>query len=115
MAAEQRHRGAAVLGDGDHRRLAPLVGQQRRQRADQDAGGAQPDDRLAGGEQRAQMRRDLVEAHRGVGDPRRVAVQHGPGHGLQDALGGRPAALAEQQDGGHRQASPRRCSSTIEK
>ena len=56
MAAEQRHRDAAVLGDGDDRRLAALVGEQRRDGADQDAGGADADDRRAGGEQRAQVR-----------------------------------------------------------
>ena len=57
QAAEQRHDGAAVLGDGEHRRLGPLVLQHRRQRADHDAGGAKRDDRHVVGEQLAQGRR----------------------------------------------------------
>ena len=44
MAAEQRDDARAVLGDRDDRRLVALVGKERREDADQDAGGADADD-----------------------------------------------------------------------
>ncbi len=59
MAAEQRHDGGTGLGDGDDRRLRPLVGEERSQCPDQDPGGADADDRRAGGEQGAKMARRL--------------------------------------------------------
>ncbi len=115
MAAEQRHGDAAILRHRHHRRLGPLVGEERRQRADQDAGGAQAHDRLAFGEQPAQMRADIVEPDRGLRHARREAVQPCPGQRLQQPLGRRPPARAEHEDRRHCQASPRRCTSTIEK
>jgi hypothetical protein len=39
MTAQEGHDGAAVIGEGDDRRLGPLVVQQGRDGADQDAGG----------------------------------------------------------------------------
>ena len=55
MAAEQRHDARAVLRHGEDRRLVALVGEERREDADQNAGGADADDgRLAGlGEENA--------------------------------------------------------------
>ncbi len=61
MAAEQRHRDRAVFGHRHHRRLGVLVAEQRRHGADEDAGGAEPDDRRAGGEERGDRRRGAVE------------------------------------------------------
>jgi hypothetical protein len=62
MAAEQGHRDRAVLGERDDRRFGALVVEQRRHRADQNAGGAHPDDRPAAGEQRGEMRHRAVVA-----------------------------------------------------
>ena len=55
MAAEQRDDLRAVLGEGEHRRLVALVGEQRGEDADEDAGGADADDRAAGGEECAEV------------------------------------------------------------
>jgi len=63
MAAQQGHRDAAVLGDRHDRRLAALVGQQRCQQPDHDAGGAQGQDRLAGPVEAAQATRQIVVGH----------------------------------------------------
>ena len=93
MAAEQRHGGAAVFGDGDHRRLGALVGEAGRQGADDNAGGADAYDGHALGEQAAQ-----------VGD--------GLGEGLVGALGapGQAVHAGRGKDGGEaaRQFQPAR-------
>ena len=71
MAAEQRHDRRAVLRHRDNRRLLALVGKERREHADQDAGGADADDRSAFGKQRAEVSRriarDMHLAADGVG------------------------------------------------
>ena len=54
---------------------APLVAEQRRQDADQDAGGAERDDRPRRGVQRAQARRDRHRAARRPGASRARRVQ----------------------------------------
>ena len=60
VPAEQRHDGAAVLGDDHHRRLAALVLDQRRQHPDHDPARAERNDRTPGGEQLPQPRGELV-------------------------------------------------------
>jgi hypothetical protein len=64
MAAEQRHDLGAVLRDGDDRRLVALVGKERREHADQNAGGADADDRAAGGEEAVEVGSKVVETPR---------------------------------------------------
>ena len=61
MAAEQRHHRAAVLRDGNHRRLALLVGDDRCQSADQGARRAETYDGPAVEKGRLQLRREVVE------------------------------------------------------
>jgi hypothetical protein len=102
MAAEQRHGDAAVFGDGDDRRLGALVGEQRRQAADDDAAGADGDDGLAGSEETAQVLADVVEADGGIRDPGREAVQRGVRQGRHEALRQGKAAWSEDNDGDHR-------------
>ena len=65
MTAEERHDGRAILGDGDDRGLGGLVAENRPHGPDQDAAGAQADDRAAGGEQPGDVGGGLGEA--GVG------------------------------------------------
>jgi len=87
MAAEQRRNGASVLGDGNHRRLAPLVGQQGGQTANRDAGSHDCDNRLPGPEP----------------VPERIQ-----GQGLEaETFGKRCAARAQHDSDRHRHASPR--------
>ena len=62
MAAEQRHDARAVLRQREDRRLVALVGEERREDADQDAGGADADDRPAGGEEGARWASLSVKA-----------------------------------------------------
>ncbi len=62
VTAEQRNDRGAILRDGDDGGLGMLVGEQRRQNADQRAGSHHRDDRPAGGEERRQMRLCLVES-----------------------------------------------------
>ena len=50
MAADQGNGGAAVLGHGDDRRFGLLVGKQRGDEADENAGSTDADERAAGGE-----------------------------------------------------------------
>lgn len=59
MPAEQRDRDRSVLGHRDHRRLVALVGDQRGKKADQDAAGADADNRPALDER---QRKAIVEA-----------------------------------------------------
>jgi hypothetical protein len=60
MPAEQRHRNRAVFGERDDRRLGVLVVEQWAERTDQDAAGAQPDNRGSGGEQPGDMRHKAI-------------------------------------------------------
>ena len=92
MAAQQRHGGAAVLGQGQHRRLPRLVRQQRRQGADQHPGGTDADDGPALGEELPEMSPDLGEADGTARDPRAEAMQL--------AIDGAGSAFAGGQRGG---------------
>ncbi len=126
MAAEQRHRDRAVFGHGDDRRLLAFVAQERRQRADEDTAGAQPDDRCACREQLAQMRRRAREVDVAVeracigrmnlraGQQRFEPARQRQGRRTEDDNrdASRQSACA---GGGHRHASPRRCKRIIEK
>ena len=62
MSPDQRHRYRAVLGDRDDRRLLPLGGEERGDRADEDAAGADTDDRPTCFEQLADMGRHSIVA-----------------------------------------------------
>ena len=66
VAAQQRHDGTAVGGNGDDRGFLALVGQERRKGADQDSGGADSNDGAGPAEQVTHMRRHLVEDHVGA-------------------------------------------------
>ena len=79
VTAEQRHHGRAVLGHGDHRRLVRLVAEGRGHRTDQDAAGAQADDRAAFGEQPAKASGRLQESL--------VRIAVGAGWGVDSAAG----------------------------
>ena len=112
MAAEQRHHGRAVLGDGQHGWLGALVGQQRRHGADQDAGGADADDGLAGSE--------AFGDTSGSAGPAQIAGL-GTRQTAGEAFGQAQPRLGQREDGdpfrpdAHRQASPRLCTRIIEK
>jgi hypothetical protein len=98
MAAEQRDDLRAILRDGDHRRLAALVGERRREQADQDAGGADTDNGAAVGEEAGQQELAVFAVE--------AAVMHvGADQGCE-ACGGFGTAGGEGDDGGlHPQAS----------
>ena len=93
VAAEQRHHRAAVFRHGDDGRLASLVGEHRRQGADQGAGGAHAHDRPSVLEQAAQMRAGVVEravgARHATGPSvhRRAAERRGEASGDIEAAG----------------------------
>ena len=55
MPPQERHDLGAILGDRQYWRLTVLVGEVRREQADEDAGGADADDRGAGQEQARQQ------------------------------------------------------------
>ncbi len=99
MPAEQRHDGRAVLGDRDHRRLGALVGQQGRDGADQDAGGADADDGHARQEQLADMAERVLEGHRRACRSRPAV--HRAAHRTGDAGGERLAARRQAEDRNH--------------
>lgn len=85
MAAQQGHGHAAVLGHGDHRRFPALVGQKRRQGADEHARRADSDHGPAGGEEQPKMGDRVGERNRAAGNPRREAMQLAI-NGCRDAL-----------------------------
>ena len=66
VTAEKRHDGSAVLGYGENRRFACLVGQQGGQNPDEDAAGAHADDGLVGAEALLQL--DLEFRRGGAGE-----------------------------------------------
>ena len=118
MAAEKRHDGAAVLGHGNDRRLGPFVAESGRQNADESARRADPDDRRAAGEQLTRMGGERIEFRVTPVHPSGGAVDRRTVEPTLDALGGGKPARTKDQDhrrGCHRQASPRWCTSTIEK
>ena len=99
MAAQQRHDRRAILGNGDDRRLGALVGDERRHRADQYPGGAQADDRRAGGEERGDVRHGLgvVRVGRDAALERRVEAR--ARQMIRQAPGERDGARAKDDDG----------------
>ncbi len=60
VAADQRHGDGTVFGNGDDGRLVLFWAEERGDRADQNAAGAETEDRAAGGEQPGDMRRGAV-------------------------------------------------------
>ena len=110
MPAQERHGDAAVLGDRDHRRLAFLVREQRRQDPDHDAARAQRHDRSPAGKQIAQRRGEIPveDQARLRRHPFRRPVQICVRDRRQDALRDLQATRAEQDD--RRDACP--CSPT---
>jgi hypothetical protein len=75
MAAQQRHGGAAILGDRHNRRLLALVAKNRRQGADQHTRSAEADNGPAGKEQSAQMIGGIRERDSGFTHTRCEAMQ----------------------------------------
>ena len=99
MAAQQRHHRRAVHRHRQHRRLVPLMGQQRRHGADQNAGGADADDGDAGGEQAAQMIHGVGEGLVAL-DPTGQAVDAGAGQHRTQIVGGVQPGGADHHQGG---------------
>jgi len=99
VAAEQWDDRGAILRDGDDGRFRVLVGEQRRQNADQCAGGHHRDDRPAGGKERRQMRFCLVESDIDMRGAGAGAVEF-----CTDRIGNpaaeRMARLGQDDDGG---------------
>ncbi len=106
MAAKQRNYRAAALRHGDHRRFLALVGQERRQRADEHASRAKSDDRPSGGEQRSKMGGRIGERHRAAGDAWREAVQLSI-DGVGDALACGKRGRSENDHGRTSHPTPR--------
>ena len=100
MTAEQRHRHRTILGNGNHRRLDPLVSQQRRHGTQQNAGGADPDDRCAGSKQAAQVIHGVGEGFIGALDATDKAMQARAGQQRLHSLTDGKTARAEHNDGG---------------
>ena len=117
MAAQQRDDGAAVLSEGQDRRFGTLVRQDGTNGTDQDAGGADADDRRSGLEQGAQVVQRCGELAVRAADAMGKAVDLGAGQNGARTFGHFKAALREDdEDGsGHDQASPRLWTSTMEK
>ena len=124
VAAQDRHGDAAVLGHRHHRRLGALVGEQRGQRTDQNADGAQADDRDAALEQPAQVLADVFDDFIRVTYPAGQPVDARPWEDrLQPPRDREPTGAEHHQRRadrqiaplGHRHASPRTWTSTIEK
>ena len=100
MAAQQRHHRRAVLGRREHRRLGPLVAQERCHGTDQDAAGAQPDHRPPGGEQAGHMRRGLGEPLVGRAVGAGGGMDLGTRQQFAQPAGQGGAARAQDDDGG---------------
>ena len=99
-ATKQRHHGAAVFGDGENRRLGALLQQQRRQRANDNPGRTQGNDRrvllIQVTQRGAELRIGAVSAF----DPTGQAMDLRSGVYLLNTAGGGQAALTENDDGG---------------
>jgi hypothetical protein len=115
VAAQQRHDGTAVLGDRHHWRLGPLVGEMRCRRPDQDAGGADADDRCSVREQPAEMGGGVETPVRASDTAFRPVDL--PADRAGGAAGGIEAALGQDHEDGsvHGHASPRLWTRIIEK
>src|SRR5690606_37707373 len=92
MAAEQRHDGTAIMGDGEHGRLGMLVAERRGKQADEDAGSADADDRPAFGKEPWQQGLGIMPG-RAAGED--VATGMGG-----EGFGERGAGAGEGDDGG---------------
>ena len=96
MAAQQGHDAPAVLRHRNHRRLGALVREVRGEEADENAGGADADDRRALAEQRREMGSETLVADIGYAFERRRAVDRRAGQRRLDAP--RQRRLAPVQD-----------------
>ena len=99
MSADQRHRDRAVLGDRDHRRLLLLGGEEGGDRPDQDAAGADTDDRPPCFEQSADMGRHSIVALVPVAGMCARAVHPSAGQRRTQSPAERGAPRAEHDDG----------------
>ena len=99
VAAEQWHDSAAVLRDGDDRRLPALVGESGRESPDQYAGGAHPHDVESVREQPAQLGADVAERNVHVGHTGGISVDAGLGQARPDPSGHGRAPLRQHHDG----------------
>ena len=123
MSAQERYDRRAIFRDGDDRWFLALIREQRRQRTDENAAGAQSDDRRAGGEQVAEMIGGLRITNIARDIARLRCVDRGAAKQPLDMPGERQRRRAEDNDrraarqigGAHFHASPRRCSRIIEK
>ena len=98
MSADQRHRYRAVLGDRDDRRLLLFRGEQRGDGTDQDAAGADADDRPPRFEQPADMGRHPIIALVPVAGMRARPVQPSAGQRRPQSASERGASWAEHDD-----------------
>ena len=96
MSAQQRHDHRTVVGYGNHRRLARLVGQQRGHGANQDARRADADDGVTGGEQVARMVQRVGKCNRGIGAP--LAAMQGAVECIGDPSGDGFTGGVQRQD-----------------
>jgi len=118
MAAQQRHDGRPVLGDGDHRRIDLLALQRGAQRADQDAGRTDADDRPAFGEELGQMRMVSLKLA-SVSAPRAARPWISASPKAARIVFCEPQRRGAEDDDcrniAHDQASPRLCTRSMEK
>ena len=114
MAAEQGHDGGAVMAECDDRRFGTFVGEQRRERADEDAGGHDADDAMPCGIELAQMSGCHGEADIGL-DTGGQAVNFRAGQPFGQLAGERQPALVEDDESDHRIDSAARRTNTMEK
>jgi len=119
MATQQGHHDRAAFGHGNHRRLALLVGDDRRQSPDQAARGAEPDDRAPFQEEGLKLRREVVEVEIRALDPATLADHQDRGQDRLQTRGQVRRAGSQHDEGGrqgaHVQASPRRWMRIMEK
>ncbi len=99
VAAKQRDEGYAVFRDREHRRLLGLGVELRCEKADQDPGGANPDDGTAVLKQLLQQRRRAVEGC-AFGDPAGAAEQFRFRIAFVYAARDRQSRSGEHDDGG---------------
>ena len=117
MPAEQGHDAPAVLGHRNHRRLGTLVREVRGEEADEDAGGADADNRRSCAEEGGQMRRQALVADIGRVGRRGRLVHRRAGQRGRHAPRERRLAPVEDHHGGpaQRHAAPRLWTITMEK
>ena len=96
VPAQQGNDAPTVFGDGDDRRLGALVREMRGEEADEDAGGADADDRRPGAEERGEVGRQAFICDIGSAFERRGAVDCRTGQCDPDTL--RQPRLAPVED-----------------